>query len=115
MKKYIYLAALVIPALAYLGCDSTTYQEIADDTANPVYNIHIKPIIENNCASCHNPENGQQPYYQTYEEVKTVTLAGPLICRIDETCGSVMPPTGRMPQTTIDIIKRWRDQGCPEN
>jgi hypothetical protein len=51
---------------------------------------------------------------ETYSQVRAATENGDLICRIDDqSCGSVMPQSGRMPQTNIDIIKKWADNGYP--
>ncbi len=114
--KTLYSIALGLTALFFISCESATYQEVSVATTDPTYNAHIKPVIENNCVSCHNPDYGQEPYLLTYEAVKDETLNGDLLCRIDDqSCGSVMPTTGRMPQAKIDLIRYWKEDGCPEN
>ena len=111
------VALSVLTAITTLlaSCDSHTYDEAAGVVANPVYATNIRPIVQNNCISCHSQENGQTPYFETYDQFKEQTLNGNVICRIDDqSCGSVMPQAGRMPQVNIDLIKTWAANGCPE-
>lgn len=100
----------------YVGfsCDSATYDEISGEVANPTYTSNVKPIIMNNCLSCHSEAGGQYPTMETYVQVREATENGDVICRIDDqSCGSVMPQSGRMPQTTINTIKKWAANGYP--
>jgi hypothetical protein len=115
MKK-IFLAviviALVTTGLILNSCESKTYEEISDSSKSPTYTKNIGPIIASNCVRCH--ANGDQyPNLENYTEVKEAITGGNLICRIDDqSCGgAVMPQSGRMPQTTIDLIKLWAFQG----
>lgn len=102
-------------ATLFASCDSHTYEEAAGVVANPVYTTNIRPIVQNNCISCHSAENGQTPYFDTYDQFKNETQNGELLCRISgESCGSVMPESGRMPQVNIDLITTWAANGCPE-
>lgn len=96
-----------------VSCESNTYNEITETTTNPTYTKNIAPIVKANCVSCHSG-NSQFPNLETYAEVKESTQNGDLICRIDQSqaCGSVMPPSGLMPQTTIDMFLLWQQQGC---
>lgn len=99
-------------AIILSSCESNTYKEISV-VANPTYSANVGPIIKSNCLSCHSG-GSQFPNLETYAEVKDATLNGNLLCRIDDpsVCfGSIMPTSGRMPQTTIDLIKLWGVQG----
>lgn len=100
----------------FTSCDSHTYEEAAGPAVtNPVYTTNIKPVFQNNCVSCHSQAYGQEPYFETYDQVKEETLNGDVVCRIDDqSCGSVMPTTGRMAQPSINLIKTWKANGCPE-
>lgn len=109
--KNVVVILIVIVALVLNSCESKTYEDISGVTNNPTYTKNIGPIIASNCLSCH--ANGSQyPNLENYTEVKEAITEGILICRIDDqSCGSVMPQSGRMPQTTIDLIKLWVSQG----
>lgn len=96
------------------SCESNTYQEIAGVVDNPTYNANVKAIMTDKCVSCHNPDYGQEPFLRTYDEVKSACDNDDLLCRIDATCGSIMPTTGKMPQARIDIIQNWAAQGFIE-
>jgi hypothetical protein len=51
---------------------------------------------------------------ETYAQVRDAAENGNMICRIDDqSCGAVMPQSGRMPQTRINTIKKWAANGYP--
>jgi hypothetical protein len=115
MKKVIFLI-LVVSGLVIYSCDSTTYDEISAVT-NPTYAKNIAPLMASKCTNCHSPNssNDQQPYLNNYTEVKEQVENGDVLCIIDDPqqCfySDIMPPEGRMPQATIDMINLWKDQG----
>ena len=117
MKKYIYLP---LAALALYSCDSHTYQEIEEEIIidGPVtYNANIKSIIDNNCVVCH-VDGGAASFrpLTTYAEVKAAVQEAGLLDRIQLQNGESgqMPSTGRMPQSTIDVILQWNTDGLLE-
>ena len=115
--KNFFLSVIVI-ILVTLGmilnsCESKTYEDISGVNNYPTYTKNIGPIIASNCVSCH-ANGAQDPNLENYTEVKEAITSGDLICRIDDqSCGAVMPQSGRLPQTTIDLIKLWVLQGYP--
>jgi mono/diheme cytochrome c family protein len=114
MKTFKTLAVFAIVASTLFSCQSNTYDDISPkNVTNPTYAKNIKPIFDANCVSCHSQlGTGQYPNLEVYSEVKDGCENGNVICRIDQTCGGdVMPPAGRMPQKTIDLIKLWKSQG----
>ena len=107
------LTAIVI--LSFNSCESNTYEEISQ-ISNPTYDANIKAIFSANCTSCHSAKGTQQePYLTTYAEVKDGIENGVVLCLIDNPgdCfyDNIMPSSGRMPQTTIDLIKLWKTNG----
>jgi predicted CXXCH cytochrome family protein len=104
----------VIGGLFLVSCESTTIQDISGVVTNPTYNAHIKPIMTSKCTSCHS-SNGTSPSLVTYLEVKEASENGDLLCRLDATCGNIMPQSGRLPQATIDMINKWATNNFPEN
>jgi hypothetical protein len=109
------LKLIFIIAICFVfSCESNTYEEISGEIENPTYTLNVKSIIDNNCLSCHSSSGGEFPTMETYLQVKDVAQNGNMICRIDDqSCGSVMPQSGRMPQTKINTIKKWTNNGCP--
>lgn len=107
MKKII---AFVIFGTLIVSCESATYEEVSGVVSNPTFSKNIEPVINSECVSCHNSTYGQVPFLTNYNEVKNATN-GFLICRIDGSCGSIMPPTSSLSQSTIDMIKLWKTQG----
>jgi hypothetical protein len=116
MKTVKIIFSLMIALSVGFSCDSSTYDEVSGEVSNPMYVSNIKPIIANNCLSCHSAAGAQYPTMETYMQVREATENGAVICRIDDqSCGAVMPQSGRMPQATINIIKKWAANGYPEN
>lgn len=111
MKK-IQIFLILISSAFIVSCESNTYTDIAT-VANPTYSANIGPIVKSSCTGCHSG-NAQYPNLETYAEVKDATQNGDLICRIDQSqaCGRVMPQSGSMPRSTIDMFLLWQSQGC---
>ena len=109
MKKII-IVLILVAGVFIVSCESNTYNEISVIATNPTYTANIEPVIKANCIGCHSV-GGTFPTLTTYAQVKASTSTGSLICRIDESCGSVMPPNGAMSKQTKDMIKLWQTQG----
>lgn len=120
MKK-IKLALLALIAgvgISLYSCESNTYEEVAGVVENPTFNANVLPIMNDKCVECHAESSAttQEPYLQTYEQVKDACENYDLLCRIQGTaCGDVMPTSGKMPAARIKIIENWIAQGYTEN
>jgi hypothetical protein len=112
--KNLNIILLAISGLFLVSCESTTIQDVSGVVTNPTYNANIKPVMTSKCTSCHSNGN-QYPNLETYAEVKDATQNGNLLCRLDATCGNIMPQSGRLPQATIDMINTWADLNYREN
>ena len=114
MRIVKFLSVLILVCIFIFSCESSTYEEISIKVDNPTYTTKIQSIIQNNCLSCHSQVGGEFPTLETYSQVKNSASVGNMICRIDnQSCGSVMPQSGRMPQANIDAIKKWVANGFP--
>jgi hypothetical protein len=119
MKKIIILFIAIASGIVYVSCESNTYSEVSY-VANPTYKDNIEPLFKSQCIACHKNDQ-QSPNLTTYDEVKESVDVPPgdggVLCYIDNPtqcfATTIMPPTGRLPQTTIDMIKRWKQQGYP--
>ncbi|HNP32524.1 MAG TPA: hypothetical protein PKN96_04480 [Flavobacterium sp.] len=108
--KIILVLSVVLTWVLVISCDTTTIQEIQPVVTNPTYNTNIAPLMNAKCVSCHST-NGQYPALTNYDEVKEATENGDLQCRIANSCGSIMPPSGKLPQVFIDMVNNWKLQG----
>lgn len=114
MKALKIIIVLMIAYFIGFSCESATYEEISGEVENPTYTANVKSIIVNNCLSCHSVAGAELPTMETYSQVRDAAENGDMICRIDDqSCGTVMPQTGRMPQPKINTIKNWVANGYP--
>lgn len=79
------------------------------------YQDDIRLIIQNNCISCHNdpPVRNAPMSLLTYFEVVDAVDNRGLLSRINSV-SNPMPPGGRMPAATRQIIEDWIDLGLPQ-
>lgn len=111
--KIASLIPIVIAFIAVASCDTTSIQEIQPVVDNPTYVANIKPIFSAKCVSCHS-SSGENPALTNYAEVKDAIENGSVMCKIQNECGSIMPPSGKMQQVFIDMIDNWKNQGYVE-
>lgn len=82
------------------------------------YSKDVKSIIDSRCIGCHQPGRsaGFRPL-TTYAQVKSAVESAGLLSRIQLENGQpgIMPTSGRMSQTNIDIIVKWNTDGLKEN
>ncbi len=119
MKGIKIISVLFIISLIH-SCASDSSEDFTDPIPDMVnYTNHVKPIISSNCISCHNSNaNPIAPFpLETYDEVRDKTENENLLARIQLPDGAtlIMPPSGKMSQTKIDIILKWKNQGYKEN
>ncbi len=124
MKKILNLGLLLLIS-GLMGCSSSDNSEGVplDDPNNNgganamdlTYTSDIRPIIQANCLSCHgNPPTNNAPMsLTTYALVKSAVETRGLVNRINSSVNP-MPPDGRMPSVTRQMITDWVNQGFPE-
>ncbi|HKX86567.1 MAG TPA: hypothetical protein VJL37_07835 [Flavobacterium sp.] len=104
-------------ALPFLGCVSDSESDLTNPVPEIVsYASDVKPIIENNCLFCHTnpPQNGAPMSLITLLDVRNAIENRGLLDRISRPQGAdgMMPNGGtRLPQSSIDLIIKWRDDG----
>lgn len=117
---------ILIMLAALTGCTNDSESdllEIANPDPDPepvalTYNGRIKAIIDRQCVGCHAdpPRNGAPFPLANYDQVSVRVDNGSLLEAIVKLTGEsgAMPPSGRMPQNTIDLIDQWIDEGALE-
>lgn len=70
-----------------------------------------RAVFSNSCTSCHSGASPQGGFnLQNYDQA--VSRVGTIISRM-EGSGGIMPPSGRLPQSQIDLVKQWQAAGTP--
>ncbi len=121
IHKYILFTACV---LFLAGCSSN------DDGADPdpdpdvnpnpdkitTYEADVKTIIDQQCLRCHTiPLTEGAPFpMRNYDEVIVGVNRDLVLRMVSTSINNVMPPSGRLPQETIDIILDWEADGFLE-
>ncbi len=126
MKNMLKMCSLVMVALLCFNCSSSDDNTVPgpdpdpDTNPNPnkttTYNADVKVIIDAQCVRCHTdpPVEGAPFPMRTYEET-IVGVNRDLVLRMTTmSINNVMPPSGRLPQETIDIILDWEADGFLE-
>lgn len=119
MKKIVVAAFAVLLSIVfsqtacYYDNEVDQYGTTPCDTANVSYSQVIKPIIDQNCISCHAPggERETSPF-TTYDEV--VLYAESAVPRINGS-STLMPPSGKMSSCNIALFTSWVNAGAPNN
>ncbi|MBS9462808.1 hypothetical protein KIM67_10320 [Flagellimonas sp. 389] len=129
--KNILKPILLFSAVLVFGCtnDSESDLLLVDDTENTdnegdgengnatvTFSANIQPIITSNCLGCHSspPRNGAPFALVTYDQVRARNAG--VLNTISKQTGepNAMPPSGRMPQASIDLIEQWIQEGLAE-
>lgn len=88
------------PNSTTLTCDSTKVS----------YNKDIKAILDENCVSCHEPNNlSGGSDFSTYATSKAKMASA--LCNINANGCSVMPTSGKMADSLITKIESWTNNG----
>jgi len=120
MKKLIFVLPLC--TLLFFNCTNDSQDDlIGSDTlpATVTYTDHVKPIIDNNCISCHSDPavNGANVPLVTYAQVKSGIENNNLISKINGSGPGALMPFGepKLPQISLDMIAKWEADGFIEN
>ncbi len=122
LMKSIHLSLLCLSALFLLGCSNDSPSDLIEEQ-NPnvaiTYDNTIQSIINNNCLGCHSnpPQNGAPFPLVNFDQVFSRADNGQLLRSISRQTGEprAMPPSGRLPQATIDLVEQWIEEGSIEN
>jgi uncharacterized membrane protein len=111
MKK-VQLILLIAASTFIFSCSKSSDVPATNPIVTVTYQKDIKNIMSTNCTGCHsNAGSKTLPYLDTYDLVKTNIAK--VSTRINIATGQqgIMPPSQRLPQATIDLVKAWVTQG----
>ena len=122
LMKIRYLLVATLTSLL-VSCTANTFDDlepVQPDVVGEVTFQDVKFVFDNICQQCHSnpPQNGAPMPLVTFAEVREAVQNRGLIDRISRQDGEagLMPLGGpRLPQTTIDLIIQWEQDGLLEN
>ena len=128
------LTVCIVIFLMLSGCtkDQTKLTSIIEntcDTTHISYRLCIKPVFLNYCYACHSDsasQNGNIAFdIEDFSSLKNyLTLyyhndsiyGSKLLNEIEQTPGIIhMPPTGKLPDHDVLLVKKWLANSAPEN
>ena len=127
-NKQIILGLLLLFAFCVYNCSNDSVDDFVPDNidtsgggsgegADVTYNGSVKSIMQSSCVGCHSspPVNGAPFALVNFNQVSQ--RASSILSVMDKQSGTAnaMPPSGRLPQSTINIIEQWIANGKPEN
>ena len=117
-KELMYLCSLAILVLT-VSCSSDSEEDLAPPANEDVvtYDGNIRNLIGSNCLGCHSspPQNGAPFSLTNFTEVSS--RAGSILTAISRQSNEArsMPPAGRLPQSAINLVEQWIEDGTLEN
>jgi len=112
------LFTLLLISATFYNCSSDSTDDLtAPPPATITYNQNIKAIMNTSCATsgCHNAAgNSGNLILENFTQVRNAFLNRNALGRMEST-SNPMPPNGNLPNTSIQMINNWRDQGYLEN
>ena len=100
---------LFVITFSLASCLTNVDEEVELDPCDEItFTMNVKPIIDNNCVSCHN--GGLFPNLSTYNSIS----ANAAIVK-DAVVTKYMPQGSPLSDADIQAISCWVDAGAPNN
>jgi cytochrome c553 len=117
MKKIFILVILATVVTFFSNCHSAKKATASKKPPTITYRADIQTLVINNCAPCHFPEkNGNKKPLNSYTAVKE--NINEMIHRVElkpEDKGFMPFRHPKLSDSTITVLKQWRDNGMAEN
>ena len=126
MKKPLRLTNTVVVIILVFTLSGCYYDKITDDTPPDQivsFSNDIQPIFNANCTSCH-PTIEPLPDLTAGNSYNSITNGGYIVANDINTSTlyqrllgnpGIMPPSGSLPASEINLIKNWIEQGALNN
>jgi len=109
---------LALATIIFASCITNVDEELVinddptveDPCSTITYALDIRPILDNNCTSCHSTTGGQPPNLETFQNVN----ANAAIVR-SQVVSREMPIGGTLTNEEIQAISCWVDAGALNN
>ena len=124
MKRFFPVALMLLVFALVFSCSKKNEEEMTNgsttscNSTNMTFATDVKPILQNNCFSCHGnglSQNGIN--FDTYAGVKAVADNGKLIGAINHSAGFSPMPQGapKLSSCNIAKIQDWVNRGALNN
>ena len=107
--RYIFIICLSFFLLFSCTKDKSTEPMACE--ANPSFDAEIKAIFLNNCTACHNTNSPTVGVI--LEDYNSIHLN--INHSMEEISNGTMPPSGKLSDSTINILNCWVENGTPNN
>lgn len=111
---------LLLVTFGFTSCERSSLSELAEVEDEIILDIvtyenRAKGILDNACVECHNAnQQSGGVRLDTYEFAFMEADNGRMLSRMTNTTNP-MPPSGNLPNTLIEDIMDWVDDGILEN
>jgi mono/diheme cytochrome c family protein len=112
----------ILAALALGGCSDNGTDPVPDggggDGTTVSFATDVQPIFNANCVGCHGANGGLDlSAGNSYGNLVGVISPNYGTARVvaGDGLGNVMPPSGSLPNDTLDVVERWIDEGAEDN
>jgi uncharacterized membrane protein len=127
MKTPSLFLLLLTLALSGFSCTNDSENDLIEAVAPPnvenpepetiTYTNNVEAIIQSSCVGCHAspPVNGAPFALVNFDQVNQRSNGILNRMQLQSGAAGAMPPSGRLPQATINLIEAWIAQGKLEN
>lgn len=116
MKLLIAFLVMASVLLVLVNC-SPAKKTVSAGLPATTWETHLRPVIMNNCSPCHIPEKGgNKKAYDNYANVRSDIDEMIRRIELNPADRGFMPfrAKDRLPDSTINMFKRFRESGMPQ-
>ncbi len=125
--KALFFLGLLALSLSIYSCSNDSEDDFVPattqsgdpdpDSSGLNYTDDVRPIIQTSCVGCHAspPVNGAPFALVNFAQVNQRATGILNRMSLQNGAAGAMPPSGRLPQSTIDVIEQWIADGKQEN
>ncbi|GAB5476232.1 MAG: hypothetical protein Mars2KO_43310 [Maribacter sp.] len=123
ISRKIGIVLLALASISITSCSNDSESDLLDlPDGNPdngdlvTYSNDVKSIIDGNCLGCHSSPTRNGAPFALINFSQVSSRANSILTAMSRANGTpaAMPPSGKLPQATIDIIDQWIKDGTQE-
>lgn len=123
ISRKIGIVLLALASISITSCSNDSESDLLDlPDGNPdngdlvTYSNDVKSIIDGNCLGCHSSPSRNGAPFALINFSQVSSRANSILTAMSRANGTpaAMPPSGKLPQATIDIIDQWIKDGTQE-
>ncbi len=123
ISRKIGIVLLALASISITSCSNDSESDLLDlPDGNPdngdlvTYSNDVKSIIDGNCLGCHSSPTRNGAPFALINFSQVSSRGNSILTAMSRANGTpaAMPPSGKLPQATIDIIDQWIKDGTQE-